>query len=208
MSKSSKLRGTLYRWRFPINIGLLILLSILFQAGMQSRSISLIALALATIFLVYGNMIGSLRDDQAHLALEKHVDSLRPEQDPKAAKLAKAIGLRWPATDSEIKTAARTMMKKYHPDLTGDQKMDMHKIAQIRDWLLSRPRTDPRVKIKPLVKLWRKKAGFTGQLWGALFPSEFLSLLRDKHGVILWPKNLRPLFKPLIRRQRIKTSQT
>lgn len=145
--------------------------------------------SLVLLAILSAAIIGRYNNECAHAAVDKYMRKRIRRPDTLAEAAASYFGLTWPASNTEIKIAARQKMKKLHPDTSSQPGADLHNLVKIRDWLLERPRPSPAKTLTAhkVAKFWRSKAGYLGQIWGALFPSPLLTILKEQ-GENLWPR--------------------
>ena len=158
-------------------------------AGLSAGSAGVQGLSLIALGLLIIAVFARLANAEGHTRLHRMAIKAKPVVPEQVRRYAAYLELSWPASDEEIKAAARRKMKASHPDLASGSNADLDRIKQIRDQLLQTPRSQPKpISGEAYLKEWRSTAGWHGQLWGALFPSETLLILQRATGASLWPR--------------------
>jgi len=179
---------------------ILLPLSIQLMDPEQSPALNIppILIALSILLAVYARK----KDGDGHRAMKRQRKSIQKsaarnftnEMREANARYLKILGLTSQADESEIRSAARRLLRNNHPDTArGSIKHhDLDDIVKARDVLIEMNSLHGRIPTgiataEQQLAVWRDAAGPLGMMWGAMLPSTFLSSYAEETGESLLP---------------------
>lgn len=177
---------------------LVILAGLILSYGFAAGAILSRSLSLLGVIILEGAIFARTADLNGQRQVLQLAKKAAPSIPKDLVQFVSYLGINWPASDDEIKAAARRKMKEIHPDSGGYTGADLDLVKQVRDYLIAQPRQNMANLTRAQFEMaWRQHAGWLGQFWGALFPSDALFVIQEFTGKTLWPHPLDQVAKAM-----------